>query len=308
MEVESRCRGSGKIQHCLETLIDPLEPNAHPADGIVNIYTGKVSEHYVNVDNSIQIGNQMMQNFIKSLPDGFHNTIPITNVKTLACKEKGEKCASIQYNSDLLFSRALCLNSSGHESWDVHHLLSYPLSDNSPSLFDEFGEPRFPNAKSDLKTELSAKVSTRGVFYETTLIDGCALLYHVPWPEGEPVQKFIYLFCRSVISHMSKSHVYLIFDRYFNCSIKSASRQHRAGICLQSHHLTLSTPIPSRKHILSSVISKTALIALICEEILKSLVTTPHQKNLLVSGAIFSRISGRWSKNNKVRSQKHTQR
>ena len=282
--IKADAEDRGKISRCLETLINPLEPNTHPSDGIVNIYTGKVSKDYVNVDNSILLGKQKMQKFINSLPDGFHETISTTEVKTLACKPKVEKSSSIHFDSDLLFSRALCLNSSGNENWDIQHLLSFPLSENPPALFDEFGEPRFPESKkSVLKTALSTKVSTRGVCYDTTLIDGCAFLWHVPWPEGEPVHKFISLFCKPVVLRLKNSNVYLIFDRYFECSTKSATRQHRAGSCVQAHHLTLSTPLPPRKNTLSSVASKITLISLICEEILNTLVTNPQEKTLLVS-------------------------
>ena len=52
---------------------------------LVNPVTGKRASPNVNVQNSKEIGDKMVQDFRKSLPDGFHNKIS-SKIVTMASK------------------------------------------------------------------------------------------------------------------------------------------------------------------------------------------------------------------------------
>ena len=75
-----------KIGEKLSLCTNPLDPDEHES-GIVNIITGKVCVHSVNVDCAVDIGRQQMEAFHSSWPDGFHGTIS-TKVKTMTVSRK----------------------------------------------------------------------------------------------------------------------------------------------------------------------------------------------------------------------------
>ena len=166
----------------------------------------------------------------------------------------------------------------------ARHLLSFPLSEKNSSLFDEYEEPPFSVSQSVLKEVLSIQLSPIDYNFNVSLINACKLLWHVPWPEGEALSTFSTLFCKSILKFLVNNDVFVVFDRYFRCSIKSTTRQHRAGNFVPRYQLTLSTPLPARKRILSSVENKTALINILFEEVLCYFVKAPQQNMLLVSG------------------------
>ena len=64
---------------------------------------------------------------------------------------------------------------------------------------------------------------------------------------------------------LNKCDTYLGFDRYYDTSIKAATRNTRAGKDASRHHqLLLSTPIPAQKVILTVTTNMVQLIKLIC--------------------------------------------
>lgn len=52
-----------KIRDKLATCIDPLNPENHQPDSLVNIVTGSVAPPSVNVDNSVNLGKQLMKSY-----------------------------------------------------------------------------------------------------------------------------------------------------------------------------------------------------------------------------------------------------
>ena len=51
-----------KLKTTLSSIIDSLDPSSHPV-GVVSIANGLVSSNNVNVDNSLEIGQQQMTEF-----------------------------------------------------------------------------------------------------------------------------------------------------------------------------------------------------------------------------------------------------
>jgi len=72
-----------------------------------NIVNGKVAyTNDVNVHDALQIGQEMQQKFIASLPDGIH--ISIKQVKTMQVLKRGMKVKSITvYDLKAVFARLL---------------------------------------------------------------------------------------------------------------------------------------------------------------------------------------------------------
>ncbi|KAK1895394.1 Tryptophan synthase alpha chain [Dissostichus eleginoides] len=65
----------------------------------------------------------------------------------------------------------------------------------------------------------------------------------------------------------AESDVYLIFDRYYDYSIKSVTRDVRETVVSRKHHLLLSTKLPAQKVVLSSIENKKQLNRFIFKEL-----------------------------------------
>ena len=99
-----------------------------------------------------------------------------------------------------------------------------------------------------------------------TIIDGCAILWLIHWPNKGTVQDYVNNFVSYVSTRTNKSDVHLVFDRYHNYSIKSGARQERAGqYTSRCHQLSQHTPLPPQKVVLTVTKNKLQLIEIICE-------------------------------------------
>jgi hypothetical protein len=67
-------------------------------------------------------------------------------------------------------------------------------------MFKDDGEMRIATTKSDLKKKLQVAVSSRTVDkVDATVIDGCALLWSVHWPEKGTVKDYVDNICGYVM-------------------------------------------------------------------------------------------------------------
>ena len=187
----------------------------------------------------------------------------------------------IVYNTAIIFSRVMCLISA--EAIDIHQVWEYELSPVVPSLFKEYGEGRYPKNKSDLKNALKHEISK--CCAETpslTVIDGCALLWVTHWPSGGTVSDFASLFLKKVLVYLQISDVALIFDRYYDYSTKSCTRQARLGSITARHTLALSSPLPPQNTVLNSTRNKVQLIEILTEYLLSHI---DSQKKFTLTGS-----------------------
>ena len=71
-------------------------------------------------------------------------------------------------------------------------------------------------SKSFLKNaiKVEAHLQTRNMTSDARFLDGCAVLWVVVWPLTGIVQDYMDNFCRYLNYHVTRSDVYLIFDRY----------------------------------------------------------------------------------------------
>ncbi|KAJ8391024.1 hypothetical protein AAFF_G00096450 [Aldrovandia affinis] len=163
-------------------------------------------------------------------------------------------------------SRVIALFSSDRDV-DVKDVLAYELAPVPTAMFTEDGM-RICKAKSTLKKSLQIEVSRRNAGdADVTVIDGSALLWTIHWPADGTVADFIENVKTRLTSYLSESDVYLIFDRYYDYSIKSITRDVRETGVNKKHHLLLSTKLPAQKVVLSSIENKKQLNLLLCEEL-----------------------------------------
>ena len=273
------------IRRKLEMSMDPLDPTDHP-DEIVNIVSGRMAPNSVNVDKAVEIGKAQMVHFEESWPSGFNTPIP-QSIVTMAVAEKSVRVGDKDvYDANLIYSRVLGLQQS--RSIELKDVLKHELAPIPTSMFKDNGEMRIATNKADLKKKLQIRVSARAVDKaDAIVIDGCALLWSVHWPEKGTVKEYVDNF----ISHVSKkaqySDVYLTFDRYYDYSIKSVTRGARGGKhAARRHHLNLTSLLPTQKVVLQVHANKIQLIDIICNHLIDRCLAIgePLQHKIVVSG------------------------
>ena len=97
------------IRNKLAICIDPLNPVNHPENSLINIITGRLSPASVNVDDSIQLGEQLMRSYEDGWPQSFHKPLSKPTV-TMSISRKKVTVGDVRvFDTSLIFSRVLCL-------------------------------------------------------------------------------------------------------------------------------------------------------------------------------------------------------
>ena len=246
----SDARDRKKISEKLMTCIDPLNSKDHP-ENIINIATGQIAPGNVNAHYAVTIGQEQMKKYELAWPEGFHNSLEKQIVTMTAIKKCTKFGSSSSFDTSLIFFRVMCLMNS--RNIDVEHLFSYELAPIPTSMFTDNGDMRISKTKSVLKRKLQVEQSSQ-IYQqsEVSVIDGCAILWVIHWPSNGVVKDFVNGFIKFIFEKLSISNLYLVFDRYYDFSIKSGTRKGRAGSLAARHHkIRLDTPLPSQKVILN---------------------------------------------------------
>ena len=90
--IQSDAQERRKLQLAVKNCIHTFETESHIPDKLVNIYTGEEAADNVNVNKSIEIGNQQLTHFQNSLPEGFREKLS-SKVTTMAEGKKQKKSA-----------------------------------------------------------------------------------------------------------------------------------------------------------------------------------------------------------------------
>ena len=272
------------IREKLQLSMDPLDSLGHPADGIVNVVTGLIAPTSVNVEQEVEIGKAQMISFENALPAGFYQTIT-KKVVTLNSTKKSIKVGDKDvYDLNLIYYMVLGLQLS--REIDLRDVLKYELAPLPTSMFKESGEMRIATGKSSLKKKLRVTVSScQSQDSEVTIFDGCALLWCVHWPCKGTLQEYIDNFRAYVFGRSVNGDVYVVFDRYFEYSVKSATRSRRSSEYASRHHrLSLSSPLLPQKVVLTVTENKVQLINLICAELVNNGLTRALTHKLVITG------------------------
>ena len=272
------------IREKLQLSIDLLDSSDHPADGIVNVVTGLIAPTSLNVEQAVEIGKTQMISFENTLPTGFYESISKKVVTMNSIKKSIRVGGKDVYDLNLIYSRVLGLQLS--REIDLTDVLKYELAPLPTSMFKESGEMRIATGKSSLKNKLKVTVSSHHAQdSEVTIFDGCTILWCVHWPCKGTVQEYVDIFCAYVIGRSVNADVYVVFDRYFEYSVKSATRSNRSGqYSSRRHRLSLSSPLPPQKVVLAVAENKVQLINLICAELVNKGLSRALKHKLVITG------------------------
>ncbi|MES9884531.1 MAG: hypothetical protein ABW185_27110 [Sedimenticola sp.] len=271
------------IRQKLTTCIDPIDPTDHPS-GIINIVNGRNGPESVNADNAVAIGDSQMKNYEDSWPSGFHSTLG-KKVVSMDATNKHIKVGNTRvFDTKLIYSRVMGLQVS--RNINIKDVLQYELAPVPASIFDDNGDMRITNTKSTLKRKLQVDVTERAFEQpDVVVVDGCAVMWTIHWPVKGTVKEYVDNFCSHIYKLVLQNDVYLVFDRYFQHSIKNVTRRSRAGSLGTRHHkLGLNTPLPAQKVALSVTENKVQLIDIICEQLLENGKNYTDKHKLVVTG------------------------
>ena len=168
-----------------ESIKEGIKEGMHPFlstnKDLFNIFNGKLSPVEVNVSECHALWKEMMNNFLKSLPEGFHN--PLHNsVKTLALIKKHVKVVDKEiYGIESISSRLLIIGKN--RDIDISDLFNYELGPVPPALFNEYGEMRTGNKSVFArKLEVTKTTGCGNSAVDVSIVDGNGILYHINWP------------------------------------------------------------------------------------------------------------------------------
>ena len=105
------------IMDKLKLCIDPLN-TAGLASSLVNLVPGRICPDEVNVYDAVDLGKAQMEAYEASWPEGFHQPFK-KGVRTMKeCKKKTRTDTAEQFDSGLIFARALGLMNSQTLRWN----------------------------------------------------------------------------------------------------------------------------------------------------------------------------------------------
>ena len=167
-------------------------------------------------------------------------------------------------NTEVIYARAMGLQNSAQEIVP-EKLLSYELSPVPTSMFNEKGQMRPATTKSNLKNALKIETSNR--FSEGSVdaifLDGCAIMWIIPWPPGTAsVQDYMDRFRSYIHGQLKTADVYLVFDRYVKSCTKEHLRNNRNKVASRTYSLKKKSRLPAQNVVLTVVANKEQLVEL----------------------------------------------
>ena len=216
---QADCLDREKLRERLVTCIDPLDPHSHPTNPI-NIVTGRISPDSVNVHNAINIGSNQMKQFEAGWPESFHKPLTKKAVTMTASRKHITVGQTPVYDTTLIYSRILGLQKA--RDINLKDVLQYELAPVPPSMFEDNGDMRITKSKSTLKKKLQVETTHHTSFTpDSIILDGCAVLWVIQWPTRGTVEDYIKNLLNYLLCCLEKCDTYLIFDRYYEKSLKS---------------------------------------------------------------------------------------
>ena len=238
----------------MSTCIHPLDSEEHP-DQLINVANGFLGPTFINVDQAIAIAGAQVVEFELSLPHGYWNAIE-KRVKTMASGKKGTKVGSQAiYETELIFSRVMGLHATAINV-DFKDVFCFELAALPTALFHDMGAMRMCSSKSELKNKSRVEISSRNAHQiNCTILDGCAIMWIVPWPSSSQtkaalVSDYVSAFKAYFKRQLEHGDVDLDFDKYMDFSTKSLARNERTT-SYRLYKLTYSSPLSSQSSILN---------------------------------------------------------
>lgn len=259
------------LRQKLAICIDPLNPDEHPADSLINIVTGEIiNNKEINIDNALELGKKQQNEFESMWPEAFYKPLKRVVVPMTANRNSIDVDGQKIIDTGVFYARALSLHASQREgSPSIESMLSTELSPVATSMFDEQGRMR-ATQKSVLKNELAVERSHRCFTKDSYFLDGCAILWVVAWPSScnALVQDYIDAFRKHVRYYQESADVHLIFDRYIRGSTKEVTRNVRDKGVTKVFKMKLTSKLPAAKLMFSVTANKTQIIDFIIKDLI----------------------------------------
>ncbi len=263
IEIDQEDRRS--ICRTLTMCIDPLDDASNPDGALMNIVTGEVAHPDVTADDALSIGQSQMAVFKSGWPVSFYDKLS----KVLDSQKKHIQVGKEKvYDQELIYARVIGLLVSSRDI-NFDDVLSCELAAYPQSMFSPDGQMKVSKSKSTLKRNVQATVSERNCpAADTVIYDVSALLWVIGWP-SDRVKLHVYVaaFQTFVCTALQVGNVTLVFDRYYDCSIKTSTRMQRAGSS-RVHNLTPDMPTPSKQVIMSVTKNKVPLNTMLADSLL----------------------------------------
>ena len=287
--IETDAQDRQSLRDTLLKCIDPMDPDTHPDGALLNVVTGSVAPQVVNIDIAVKLGQEQMEVFESSWPEGFYNTIK-RQVVTFSDNMKAVKVGDVTVlDQEAIYARVIGLMVSNRDV-DFGQVLSCELAAYPPSMFHSDGSMRLATGKACLKKCLGVETSAR-LWGDPSVIvvDVSAVLWTLHWPSQGTLYTFVESFKTWIANHLISAEVHLILDRYYDFSIKSGTRANRAGKAGVSrvYKLSAKSPLPPKDAVLKCVANKVQLNRVICGQIMNDQdFLDKHTQNfrLLLSG------------------------
>ena len=216
--------------------------------------TGKVvCNSSVNVNNAIMVGGET---FEQSWPEGFHDTIP-RKVVTMSVGRKVKVGDAKVFGTETMYARAMSIQ-AGSGSLNINDIISHELALYPASVFKSNDQMRDAKSKACLKNILRVDVPNRHAErdVETIFLDGCAVLWVIPWPMSGTLQDYLDRFRDHIQKFLKKTDVYLVFDRYKADSTKARTRHGQDQGASRMYTLRSTTRLPPQKVISTDCYAK----------------------------------------------------
>ena len=186
------------------------------------------------------------------------------------------------YSTEAIYTHIICLMSTS--SIKIEDVLEYEVSPVSTSLFDENGDMQLNKQKFELINTLKTEVSNRHIITEAG-VDGNTVLWLVHWPLKRKVEDLAEVYFNYVMSHLTEDDVYLVFDRYYDYSIKGVTPAEITKNVALKHSFSLNIRLPEREIALGSMHNKMQLIHLIAKYIISENVKAFNCGRLFLASA-----------------------
>ena len=186
---------------------------------------------------------------------------------TMSVTKKRIKLGSADcVGTNLIYSSVTGLMSS--RNVDLKDMFSHQLAPVPTSMFEDSGAMRITKSNSIMKRKLQVEQSSRTLpTPDTIVVDGCAILWTIQWPTHGTVQDYVNNVLEYIFGKLQHIDVNVIFDRYYEYSIKTSTRTSRtvqqASI---RRRLTPTTPLPAHSVVLTVTENKQHIIGTICEQ------------------------------------------
>ena len=159
--VKTDTKNRKALRDKLEVCIDPLHPEDNQ-QGLENIVTGQVLTHpSLNVDHATELGTKHMEEFERTWPASFHETLHKCVTTMAAIAQRQGKVNNMKIpGTEMIYARAMALQCS-QRHYDTRNMMAHERASRPASMFDDSGAMKVAKTKAILKNTLKVEMERR---------------------------------------------------------------------------------------------------------------------------------------------------